>query len=55
MAGVKWIDYKIIVRRRLIEILKVVVWLMPIFLTIPAPLMKIVGMAEKISQTLYVI
>ena len=55
VAVVKWIEYKTIVSRRLIEILKAVVWLAALCLTIPALLMEILGLAEKISQTLYII
>lgn len=55
VAVVKWIEYKTIVSRRLIEIMKVAVWLAALCLTIPALLMEILGLAEKISQTLYII
>ena len=55
VAVVKWIEYKTIVSRRLIEILKVVVWLAALCLTVPALMIEILGLAEKISQTLYII
>ena len=45
VAVVKWIEYKTIVSRRLIEIMKVAVWLAALCLTIPALLMEILGLA----------